>query len=422
MTRRTNAIDQNGDPVGTARYHPKDAARLLRFNVTVKRIADRCNAERQFFPWDSEIAYSTWHRALDGKPVWDQIVNELDGLYYAQVSNPRAYLPGPPKVDLFDWMKQIAGATWWVETLGLDVKANTLTAWMTRGGIKPDLLDDLSERVSQWWGKVDAACRQADMVRAYHAMERIERNRARRREWDVPSKSPDSFDSYFYTYVHEDGHTVDEARTHYVEMADLAENHYLNLLDLHDPKPVADRNSRFQDPSGTPDKLAAKFNDMWARGLDEVMPREMPEGTDLSDTVHEGQWPDRRYENGPWDANVGLHKLFYRERSSWRWDRNLRARVAFNVEVIAVSDDGQEWRAPTDRQRKGWDRAGLEWSKWLEDHGEAPDNQYTRDVVAAREAMLKARAAAREAVEEDDPRHAVYERARAEFEKAVDAY
>ena len=419
--RKKNAVDQYGDAVETACYPKTAAEALLRFNVTGQRIADLCNAERQFFPWDNEVHRSTWNRALNGHPVWDEIVNELDGLYYAQVANPRAYLPGPPTDDLFGWMKQIAGATWWVETLGLDVKANTLTAWMTRGA-KQDVLDDLAERVSDWWGRVDAACNQADMVRAYHAMERIEHDRARRREWDTPSRSPDSFDSYFYTFVHEDGHTVDEARAHYVEMADLAENHHLNLLDLTNPGPVAERETQFQNPAKTPDKLAGWFNDLWARGLDEAMPREMPDGTDLSDTVSEAQWKDRRYEEGPFDVNQGLYKKWYRERSSWRWDREKRGKVAFNVEVIAVSDDGQEWRAPTDRQRKGWDNQGLAIARYREEHRTSPDNLYTREVEEARDAMLRAKAQAREAVEEDDPRHAVYERARDAFEKATDAY
>ena len=415
-------FDDYGDPVETARFHKTDADRLLRFNITGQRIADLCNQKRVFFPWDSEVNRSTWNRALNGHPVWDEIVGELDGLYQDQKLDPRKYLPGPPDNDLFSWMKQVAGAKWWIGVLSLDVKPNTMNAWMSRGGIKPDAMQDLRERVERWWGKVDAACTQADMVRAYHAMERHEHDRARRQEWDAVSKSPDSFESYFYTHVHEEGHTVDEARAHYIEMADLGENHHLNLLDLHDPGPVVDRATRFQSPFNTKDKFGERFDRLWARGLDEAMPREMPEDTDLSDTVTEGQWPDRRSEEGPWDVNGELWKLFYRERSSWRWDRDKRKRVAFNVEVIAVSDDGQTWRAPTERQRKGWEHAGLEIARWREERGVSPDNQYTREVSEAKDAMLMARAKARQKVEMDSPEWAEYERARDEYERARDDY
>lgn len=420
--RKKNAVDQYGDTVETARYPKKDAEALLRFNVTGQRIADLCNEERKFFPWDNEVHRSTWNRALNGHPVWDEIVSELDGLYYSQVRDPRAYLPGPPTDDLFDWMKQIAGATWWVQVLGLDVKANTLTAWMTRGA-KQDVLDDLKERVSEWWSKVDAACLQADMVRAFHAMQRHERAHGRdsRKEWDGVWKSPESFDSYFYTYVHEDGHTVDEARAHYVEMATLACDYWLSLLDLEDPKPVASlMRSRDTDQK----QMAQEFDDMWARGLDEAMPREMPEGTDLSDTITEGQWLDRRYEEGPYDVNQGLYKLFYRQRSSWRWNRSRREPVAFNVEVIAVSDDGQEWRAPTDRQRRGWEHPGLEIAKWREEHGESPDNQYTRAVSEAKLKYAQARNAVtlRGAEGSYEARVAQQARASQELQRALSDY
>lgn len=128
-------------------FHPKDAARLLAFNITKQRIADRANALQFSLPWEDDKAYSTWHRALDGQEVWVEIVQGLDGLMDDQTRDPRKYLPGPPGDYLFQWMQEIAGPTWWVKTLGLDVKANTLTAWMTRGGAKQDMLDDLRSKV-----------------------------------------------------------------------------------------------------------------------------------------------------------------------------------------------------------------------------------------------------------------------------------
>ena len=412
--RKKHAVDEHGDPVETARFPKTDADKLLRFNVTGQRIADHCNQARQFFPWDNEIHRSTWYRALNGDPVWDEVVGELEGLYAKQQRNPRKYLPGPPDVDnLFDWMTQVAGAKWWLGALSLDVKPNTMNAWMSRGGAKQEMLDTIRERVLDWWRKVDQACTQADMVRAYHAMEKI------RFEEDGRPR-PVSFESYFYTYVHEDGHSVDEARAHYVEMADLGENHHLQLLDLSDPGPVAVEG--YRSPYDTEESFARRFDELWARGLDGAMPREMPEGTDLSDTVSEQQWPDRRSENSPYDVNHGLYKKWYRTITSWGWCREERRKVPVSSEIVAVSDDGQTWVEPTERQKQGWDRDGIGWSKWLNETGELPDNLYTREVKEAEDAMLKARAKARQKVEMDTPEWSAYQRARAEYERAVEDY
>lgn len=160
-------------------FSPSDGARLLAFNITKQRIADRANALQFSLPWEDDKAYSTWHRALDGHEVWVEIVQGLDRLMDDQTKDPRKYLPGPPSDDLFLWMKEIAGATWWVETLGLDVKANTLTAWMTRGGAKQEVLDDIRAKAEAWWARVDAACTQADMIRTVAELARADNPRWR---------------------------------------------------------------------------------------------------------------------------------------------------------------------------------------------------------------------------------------------------
>lgn len=385
--RKNGALDENGAPVQTDTYHQSDADRLLRFNITGQRIANLCNEERQFFPWDNEVHRSTWHRALKGDPVWDEIVDELRSLYEAQVRDPRAYLPDKPDDNLFDWMKQIAGAKWWIDVLQLDMKQNTLNAWMSRGTSQKNV-DAIRARVDEWWQRVDAACAQADMIRAYHAIQRHSDPR-----WTTEGPAPDSFASYFFTYVQEDGHTVDEARAHYVEMADLARNHVLSLLDLADPKPVASR-GEFQRASL--EYFAKQFDEFWAHGFDDAMPRDMPENTDLSDTVSEGQWKDRRYEEGPWDENVGLYKLHYRQRISWRWCSKRRRKQVANVHILAVSVDGQNWQTPTERQALGWYNAGVEIARWRAEHGESPDNQYLQAVNEAELALSKARIALRD--------------------------
>ncbi len=105
-----------------AQFHPNDAARLLRFNVTKQRIVDLCNTPFKADWFDEAKDYSSWNRALNGHPVWDEPVQALDSLIESQTAHPRQYLPadGPPEADqLVHWMKQIAGAPWWRDVLQL---------------------------------------------------------------------------------------------------------------------------------------------------------------------------------------------------------------------------------------------------------------------------------------------------------------
>jgi hypothetical protein len=415
--RRKNAgLDQHGDEIEVSRLPGGYADDLLRFNITGQRIADLCNRERVFFPWDNEVHRSTWHRALKGEPVWYEVVDEILSLHDQQQRNPRAFLPGPPTKHVLDWMSLVAGFKWWAETLSLDTSPNLLSSWKSRGvpGSKKKKLKALRKRVADWWARVDAACTQADMVRSYHAMHRRERARESRQDWDVVIKHPDSFDSYFYTYVQEDGHTVDDARERYVEMADLARNHRLHMIDLKNPGLIAVR-STYQDPSDTPEAFAQEFDRLWARGLDEAMPRDMPEGTDLSDTMHEGQWPDRRAEEGPKDVNAGLYKKWYRERTSWAWSTKERRRVVVSSEVIEVSENGQSWRPAYEYERKGWDCQGLEIARYREEYRERPLNSYDRELEEARLAL-------RQVERQDDVSLEKVRRAREVFERAQGDY
>lgn len=78
----------------TARFPKTDAARLLTFNVTKKRIFDLCNRTFEDDFLDESKDYSSWHRGLDGKEVWEGIVLELDGLLTSQTERRGAICEG----------------------------------------------------------------------------------------------------------------------------------------------------------------------------------------------------------------------------------------------------------------------------------------------------------------------------------------
>lgn len=380
MTRIRKTAD-----IDLARFNPKDAERLLAFNVTKQRIVDLAN---QYFdlPWEDEKNYSTWHRALDGHEVWEQIVVALEGLYEDQVRDPRKFLPGPPdQDDLAAWMKQIAGAKWWCDVLRLDMPVNTLTGWMSGRSISKERIDTVRERVNDWWERVDRACHRADLVRTYHARQRAEHEPEPRVDGGRIVNAH-GWDSYFYTYVHEDGHSVDEARAHYVEMASLARDHWLALIDLTDPQDPCRRWSESQESF-----YAQEFDAIWKRGLPQAIPRKPPVfSTEPRFTVK--RWPDRRAEEAPKDLNEALYGLWFKERAVPFWDEDNRW-VSARSEIVEVSQDGETWRAATDRERQGWDNGGEMIARYRHEHGEAPDNSYRREVAEAQSAVHRARQA-----------------------------
>lgn len=379
------------------RFSKKLGEDLVRFNITKQRIADRANAIGFDEPWEDDKAYSTWHRALDGQEVWVEIVSALEALHEDQLANPRDYLPGPPTDDLFDWMKQIAGATWWVSTLGLDVKANTLTAWMTRGCCKPDKLAELRAKVDEWWAKFDAACTQAEMVARVHRCN----SHGTPKNDDHRGKNRDSWDSYLYTYIVEQGRTVDEGLAHFIEMNRLAEYCYLTMIDLADPQlPCVEVKPNARTDAGFEAKRAARFDDdlrdefraIVEAGYPRALPTFAPPDFDPKPYTREQQWPDRRSEEGRHDVNAGIYKLHYRERVMPFWDADARGENATS-EIVAVSVDGISWREPTEREKQGWLSQIEDSLQYLNEHGEMPENAFKRQLEAARTAVKKARQA-----------------------------
>lgn len=359
----------------TEQGHPKELDRyvggksLLAFNVTKKRIADLCNRElREAFPWKEEINYSSYHRAIDGKEVWDELVRMLESLEHDQAHEPRKYVPAPGD-DLRAWMKEIAGATWWCRTLELPFDPNTLVGWFSGRKLSDKNLDVVRERALAWWAKFDHAAEWSHdlawLGRCGHASE--------------PDKH--TVDTLIYSLLNERSLPRDEAKKRFVTLRMSTPR----LIDLADPKfPL-----RVMDLDVYRDQASEEFEDVVARGMPLAVPRECPD-VDLTPTVQEKRWGDRRSEQGPWDVNEPLYRLHYRERVTPLWDQEER-RVEKRREIVEVSEDGVTWRAPTEREKQGWDEQLPACLRHAEEHGEFPDNAYKREVNAARVEVQQAR-------------------------------
>lgn len=213
-------------------------------------------------------------------------------------------------------------------------------------------------------------------------------------QWnDLSRPSARSWDSYFYSYVHKDGHTVDEPREHWAQMCDLSSNHHLRLIDLSNPQ-LAERIQWSEEVRAYRpglDRFRADFDERWSDGLPRANPRRCPEGLDLTPYEEVKRWGDRRDEEGGKDFNVPLYRLFFKSRVTPYWDEQQRCRAA-EVEIIAVSEDGENWRAPNAQEKKGWDYQYLEKARYRNDHGTEPLNSYYREIEEAEHALKRAQA------------------------------
>lgn len=144
-----------------------DTDRLLRFNIPKQRIVDLCNVPFEEDWFDEAKDYSSWNRALNGRPVWDGLVQSLDDLLTKQTAHPRQYLPadGPRDAEaLAAWMKQIAGAPWWHDVLKLSASRASFGAWYAGRAIGKAKLDEIKMRVDDWWARVVADCARAELA------------------------------------------------------------------------------------------------------------------------------------------------------------------------------------------------------------------------------------------------------------------
>lgn len=140
-----------------------------------------------------------------------------------------------------------------------------------------------------------------------------------------------------------------------------------------------------------PAKFRAEFDERWAEGLPRAIPRKCPDGIDLTPYDEVKRWGDRRDEEGEKDVNEPLYRLFYKQRVTPFWDEQERRRSS-EVEIIAVSEDGENWRAPNAVERKGWDYRYPEKAQYRNDHGTEPLNSYKREIEEELNALNRAKA------------------------------
>ncbi|MDF1668314.1 MAG: hypothetical protein P1U83_01765 [Roseovarius sp.] len=374
-----NAIRTQNTDVERAKFHPSHTKRLLSFNITKQRVADLCNQEWKENPFEKEVNYSSWHRAMDGHEVFVGVISQLEGLYEAQKAHPKKFLPqDDPGENLREWMGQIAKATWWHKTLELEMPLNSLNSWFSGrvSKTRPELL----EKVNDWWARVKTA---ADEAERYSAV----RERDRYRDGSFDNGNARSWDSWCKDLL-EDGLSVEELRERYIAEALMHDQHHLNLIDLSNPD--------------TPLTIGyvSKSQEEWrGQQLDELLeqgfPRAMsrtPPDFDPEPFIRHGQWGDRRNEECPKDINSRLYGKHYRERCVRFWDVKKRC-VSVNSEIVEVSVDGENWRPANETEKKGWDNGIFYWEQALIETGEPPENSYTREL---NEAKLKEKKARRE--------------------------
>lgn len=373
---------KNKDRV-TAKFGKGYADQLMAFNIQKQRIVDLCNVEFDEDLFDEAKDYSSWNRALNGKEVWEGIVDALHNLWSEQVSHPRKYLPaaGPPEEGLQDWMKQIAPAPWWRDVLQVSASQSAFNAWFSGRPMGKAAVDD-------WWARLMAAVEKAEYAS-------LARDMARSKGW---GKSAHSIDSYFFTKVVEEGMAVDDARYLFVDMHEKAFRYHARPIDLADPQdpliPMdATHNEMYQR-----DYVMA-FDDMHAASYSNALPS-IPPAFDAEPWVEVKRWGGPENEECPKDLNGALYHLWYRVKYQRFWNADLRM-VDQTHEIVEVSEDGQEWRAANERQKRGWDAGTELFLRGLHDGGDGR-SQHEREVDELRSKIKRLRHASQSAFKPEE--------------------
>lgn len=360
------------------RYHPNDAERLLRFNITKQRIVDLCNKDFEDDPFDEAKNYSTWHRAMDGQEVWEGIVHALNGLYEDQTARPRQYLPqDDPGDDLSEWMAQIAKATWWHKTLQLDMPLNSLNSWFS--GRVSKTRPELREKVDAWWASVKAA---VDEAERYSSVLERDRNKDGNMvmTWDT-----------WVNDLLEDGVSIENARAQYIDEGLLHDLNHLKLIDLtNSMSPLSTVQKKGEYEAMYRAMREQEFDTLHKAGFPKAVSR-TPSEFDAAPFIKESQWGDRRNEECPKDLNTHLYGKRYRERCQRYWDDQER-RVDVTTEIVEVSTDGENWREPNETEKKGWDNGIIFFFEAIHADQDA-SNSYTQELEQAKRAVKRARSA-----------------------------
>ncbi|EAP83959.1 hypothetical protein EE36_12873 [Sulfitobacter sp. EE-36] len=336
-------FDRYGEVVELERF--VDAKALLGFNSSTKRIVDLCNKDFEDDPFDEAKNYSTWHRALDGQEVWNGIVRALESLYDHQRDRPWEYLPeAPPEENLHQWMKSLRSADWWMEALQPEASPSAFRAWFSNRPMGKKKVADVHERVNAWWAKLQE---QVALARRYTFATERERQsqqggRSHLHTWDTWCKDR-----------LEEGLSADQVRDMMVDECLLVEMHSLELLDFAIPNALRKSKGVEKHRDYFVQQAHAHFGKLLESGFPRAIPRKPPE-FDPGPAISEHQWGDRRQERCSKDMNVPLYNIWYRESETRWWNADTRE-IESATEIVAVSQDGQNWRDPNEREKQGWD-------------------------------------------------------------------
>lgn len=363
----------------TAKFGKGYAAQLMAFNIQKQRIVDRCNVEFDEDLFDEAKDYSSWNRALNGKEVWVGIVDALDNLLVDQINHPRNYLPAddPPEEGLQDWMKQIATAPWWRDVLQVSASQSALNAWFSGRPMGKAKVAEVKAAVDDWWARLMAAVEKAEY--ASRASEMLDC-----KGW---GESARSIDSYFFTKVVEEGMPVDDARELYVEMSAKAYQHHVDPSDLANPQDPLTRLGSAHHEMFRRDSVKA-FDEMHAAGYPNALPSIAP-AFDAEPWIAVKRWGGEENEECPKNLNEALYCLWYRVKYQRFWNAEYR-KVDQTHEIVEVSDDGVEWRAANERQKRGWDAGTELFFRGLYENGDGRSH-YEREVDELRAKIKRLR-------------------------------
>ncbi|UXX82068.1 hypothetical protein [Roseovarius pelagicus] len=362
----------------TAKFGKGYAAQLMAFNIKKQRIVDLCNVDFEEDLFDEAKDYSSWNRALNGKEVWEGIVDALHSLWGAQVSHPRKYLPddGPPDDGLQDWMKQIATAPWWLDVLQVSASQSAFNAWFSGRPMGKAKVAEVKAAVDDWWARLMAAVERAEY--ASLAAELMD---------SKGQKTARSIDSHIYTKVVEQGMEVEDARDLFVDMSMKAYRYHARPIDLADPQDPLRKMDDTHDEMYRSDFVKA-FDDMHEAGYPNALPSIAPD-FDAAPWFEVKRWGGPENEECPKNINEELYGLWYRVKYQRYWNADFRT-VALSHEIVEVSEDGEEWRSPNKRETRGWDPGTVLFMRGLIEDGDGR-SQYEREVDELRSKIKRLR-------------------------------
>ena len=342
----------------TATFGKGYAEQLMAFNIKKQRIVDLCNVEFDEDLFDEAKDYSSWNRALNGKEVWEGIVDALHGLWGDQVSHPRKYLPddGPPDEGLQDWMKQIAPAPWWRDVLEVSASQSAFNAWFSGRPMGKAKVAEVKAAVDDWWARLMMAVDRAEY--ASNAAELMD---------SKGLKTARSIDSYFYTKVVEQGMAVDDARDLFIGMSMNAYRYHARPIDLADPQDPLRKMDDTHDEMYRRDFVKA-FDDMHEAGYPNALPS-IATDFDAAPWFEVKRWGGPENEECPKNLNEALYRLWYRVKYQRFWNTEYR-KIDQTHEIVEVSEDGEEWRSANEREMRGWDPGTILFMRGLIEDGD----------------------------------------------------